>query len=932
VTLTIDHRLETDEAALGETPQGGWAAMTPDAALERVLSTRDGLAAVEADRRLATFGPNVVPRGAATNPWKVAWRQINEPLIWVLIGAAVAAFALGKVEDGIVVAAVVVVNAMIGFLQEYKASRAVEALAAMVPEYATVRRDGTPRRVQVASLVPGDVVQLAAGDEAPADLRLLSASGLSVQEAALTGESVPSIKGVEPVAPDAAIGDRSSMVFGGTLVTGGRGSGLVVETGGRTEFGRMSTMLNDVVELQTPLTKAMARIGVAISIGVVALAGLMLVIGTMRAVANGVEIREASADAAVFAISLAVGAIPEGLPAIVTVALAVGVRRMASRRAIVRSLPAVETLGSTSVVCTDKTGTLTRNEMVVRTITTDTDEIEVTGVGYEPLGRFLRQGREIDAHRLSSKARALLRDAALCNDAALDFDGDGRRWSITGDPTEGALVVVAEKAAIDVEAERRDSSRIGELPFDSTLQMMAVRVESEDGTTRIVVKGSPEAVFARSTLTEEEARQALGRVDEMASRGLRVLAIASRPVGAHRRTSLLTDEDLIDLEVAGTIGMMDPPRPEAVEAIAACHDAGISVKMITGDHAATATAIGREIGLRSGRPAITGAELARADDEELDRIVDSGDVFARVAPEHKLRLVQALQRRGAVVAMTGDGTNDAPALKQADVGVAMGITGTSVSKEAADLVLTDDDFTTIRGAIEEGRRVYDNLIKSLAFVLPTNLALALILMVAVAFFPFDDVTGELLLPIQPVQILWINLVASIALAVPLAFEAPERDVMRRPPRDPGASPLSRYVVWRTMVVAALIATGAIGLSIWEYSEQLAAGVTHAVAIADAQTMAVTAVIFCQIAYVLLSRSITGRAAGVWRSNPAVLVGIVAILVLQLGFVYLPVAHAVFGTAPLTPQQLGVAALVAIGLMSSVAAGKSLRSRRAQRRG
>jgi Ca2+-transporting ATPase len=734
------------------------------------------------------------------------------------------------------------------------------------------------------------------------------------------------------VAGDAQLGDRASMVFGGTLVTAGTATGLVVATGAGTELGRMSALLRDVVELETPLTRALGRIGVVITFAVIAIAVAMLVIGTARAAAAGAALDDAVTDAAVFSISLAVGAIPEGLPAIVTVALAIGVRRMANRHAIVRSLPAVETLGSTSVVCTDKTGTLTRNEMVVRAVNPGGLEVGVEGVGYEPCGRFTRDGASLEEP--PAPVRGLLRDAALCSDATLMQDEAAGTWTITGDPTEGAIVAAASKAGLDVDAERRAVPRLDAVPFDPDLQLMAVLLDerADDGAgRRIVVKGAPEALLDRSSVSGPEREEVLARVEEMASRGLRVLAVASRASAeaGDGLASELTPDHLTALDLHGLIGMIDPPRDQAVDAVRACRDAGITVKMITGDHVVTAAAIGREIGLDGSERAVTGAELAEMSDEELDRAVDRAAVFARVAPEHKLRLVRALQRRRAVVAMTGDGTNDAPALKQADVGVAMGITGTSVSKEAADLVLTDDDFATIRAAIEEGRRVYDNLIKSLAFVLPTNLALALILMAAVAFFPFDQVTGELLLPIKPSQILWINLVASVALAVPLAFEAPEPDVMRRRPRDPDASPLSRFVITRTALVAVLMAAAAIALSIWEYRAQLAAGISHDVAIADAQTMAVSAVIISQVVYVLLSRSLTGRAPSVWRSNPAIALGITTIVVLQLAFVYLPAMHTIFDTAPLTPAQLGVAVAVAVVSMSIVAIDKRVRVQRGE---
>jgi Ca2+-transporting ATPase len=651
----------------------------------------------------------------------------------------------------------------------------------------------------------------------------------------------------------------------------------------------------------------------------------MIMVGTLRTTAEGVSLSDALTESAVFAISLAVGAIPEGLPAIVTVALAIGVRRMAARRAIVRKLPAIETLGSTTVINSDKTGTLTRNEMTVQSLVIGGSRVSVSGVGYEPVGGFAEGDAPLEA--TPEAARELLLDAALCSDATLEHT-DGR-WEITGDPTEAALVVAAEKAGIDVVRARVEHPRTDAIPFESENQFMATLNTLPDGRLRLIVKGAPEVVAARSVASADgplDAEAIHREVEAMAEGGMRVLGLAVREwKGDPGELGL---DDAAGLTFVGLVGMIDPPRTEAIEAIEACHRAGIAVKMITGDHRLTAAAIGRELGLLADEPAITGAEIEQMDDTELRRAVSRTNVFARVAPEHKLRLVRALQEEGHVAAMTGDGTNDAPALKQANIGVAMGITGTSVSKEAADIVLTDDNFATIEAAVEEGRRVYDNLVKSLAFVLPTNLGLALILMFAIMFFPFDEITQELLLPIQPIQILWINLVASVALAVPLAFEVAEPDVMLRPPRDPSASPLSRFVIVRTVLVAILMAAGAIALYAWEYTTQLDAGVSHALAITDAQTMAVTTVIFFQIFYVLNCRSLRGsiRELGAF-SNRAVFIGIGVLVMLQLAFVYTAVMNAIFDTAPLTWGQVGLAALVGATILPVISLEKAIRRRR-----
>jgi magnesium-transporting ATPase (P-type) len=900
-----------------------WHALPPEDVLERLGTDADGLTSAECARRLAVYGANQLERRRRGTALKVLWKQIDEPLIWVLIGAAILAIALGKVDDGLVVAAVVVLNTVVGFIQEFRAGREIEALAEMVPESATALRDGVPTRVPVAELVPGDIVRLAAGDKGPADVRLLQAAALQVDEAALTGESVPVVKSVGAVGADAVLGDRTSIVFGGTLITSGSASGVVVATGAASELGRMSAMLDEVVELDTPLTRGLAKIGKVLTIGVLALSVVMLAVGTVRAAGRGTPLGEALTDSAVFAISLAVGAIPEGLPAIVTIGLAIGVRRMAARRAIVRSLPAIETLGSTTVISSDKTGTLTKNEMTVRRLVTPAGELVVHGVGYAPDGTFTTPMGD-PAGPLGERPIGLLRDVILCNDASLSFR-DGR-WTVDGDPTEGALLVAAAKAGFEPADVRAGAPRIHEVPFDPDLQAMAV-VVADDGGARLIVKGAPEVVAAMADgwvdgdPVDPAAYEA--QIERLGAEGLRVLGVASRPWSLE--DAELTVEDLRGLRLEGLVAMIDPPRQEAIEAVAACHDAGIRVAMITGDHRTTAAAIGRQLGLRG--EAVTGVELAAMDDEELERVVVSTDVFARVAPEHKLRLVRALQRRGEVAAMTGDGTNDAPALKQADIGVAMGITGTSVAKGAADVVLVDDNFATIRAAVEEGRRVYDNLVKALAFVLPTNLGLALILTFAVAFFPFDSVTGELLLPVLPTQLLWINLVASVALAVPLAFEVAEPDVMQRPPREPGASPLSRFVIGRTALVAVLMAGGAIALSWWEYRTQLAAGVSHATAIADAQTMAVTTVIAFQVFYLLQSRSLRAsvREVGL-SSNRVVFVGIAAVIALQLAFIYTPFMQAIFDTAPITAGQLGLAVLVGASVLPVVAAEKLVRTR------
>jgi len=780
------------------------------------------------------------------------------------------------------------------------------------------------------------VVLLASGDKVPADMRLIQMRTLRVEEAALTGESVPTEKQLSPLAPAAGIGDRTCMMFGGTLVAYGTGTAVVVETGAKTELGRIANMLRETTDLQTPLTVALAKIGWYITLAIVVIALSMLVLGTWRAmVETGVAWLPALRETVVFAIALAVGAIPEGLPAIVTIALAIGVQRMAARRAVVRKLPAVETLGSTTVICSDKTGTLTRNEMTVQEIWTPASgAFAVSGVGYAPKGQLLRQGMLVEA--APADVAGLLLAGALCNDASLS--NEAGHWKIHGDPTEGALIVAAEKIALDVEKARALHKRLDAIPFESENQFMATLHAQEGG--RILLKGAPEALLKRCDSTPGggtlDAAVVLREVQTLAAQGMRVLAFAAKP--APGQTGIEMNDTQAGYTLLGLQGMIDPPRPEAIAAIKLCHQAGITVKMITGDHQGTAQAIADQLNILPKDPAapkaIAGAELADMSGAQLRDAAGACNVFARVAPEHKLSLVRALQSRNEVVAMTGDGVNDAPALKQANIGVAMGITGTSVSKEAAGIVLADDNFASIAAAVEEGRRVYDNLIKSLAFVLPTNLGLALILMWAVAFFPFAEVTHvidgvahtvrELLMPMTPAQLLWINLVAAVALALPLAFEAKEPNIMNRPPRDPAAPVLSGFIVMRTFVAAILMTAGAIGLFLYEFR---AAGGSGPEALAKAQTMAVTTVIMFQIFYLLNCRSLRDSMLkiGVF-SNPTVFMGIAAILGLQAMFIYTPFMQAIFETSPLSLSDLLVSTLVGAIILPVISLEKWWRNR------
>ncbi len=895
------------------TPAPTWHALEATAALAALGSRPAGLDEVEVEARRREHGPNLIPAARPDGPLKLLLRQLNSPLLFVLLGSGALALLMGKLTDGAVVLGVVALNALVGFIQEYKAQKAITALDQMVPEHATVRRRDLVRHLAAVEIVPGDVVLLQSGDRVPADLRLIAIKSLQIDEAALTGEAVPVAKRLQPVGEDAALGDRTSMAYGGTMVTYGTGVGVAVTTGGATELGRISSLLHQTEQLDTPLTRSMAKVSLWLTWVILAVTGALFGISLWR----GYPL----ADATVAAISLAVAAIPEGLPAIITIALAIGVRRMARRRVIIRSLPAVETLGSTTVICSDKTGTLTKNEMTVQAIWTPRGHYTLTGTGYDPAGGALRAGAPLDA--APEDLLAVVRAGVACNDAQLRRDARGG-WLIEGDPTEAALLVSGRKVALDAEMLRRDWPRLDAVPFESERQLMGTLHRTPGGGGVIFIKGAPEVVFRRCAGLDPSAARAA--IEEIAGDGMRVLAMAQKQVAA--QVTAIDEADLgSGFDLLGLQGMSDPPRPEAIEAVRLCQAAGITVKMITGDHALTARAIAGQLGLSLARPVVTGAELGRMSDAELGEQAAAATVFARVAPEHKLRLVSALQQRGHVVAMTGDGVNDAPALKRADIGAAMGIAGTAVSRQAADMVLTDDNFASIVAAVEEGRRVFDNLIKSLVFVLPTNIGEALIIMVAVMFFPI--VAGQPEMPILPVQILWVNLVATVALALPLAFEAMEPNVMHRPPRPPGAPILDTFVITRTVYVAVLMTAGAIGLFQYELGLRVASGVVRELAMREAQTMAVTSIIALQIFYLLTCRSLQRSifSIGVF-SNPIVFLGIGVLVALQLAFVYLPALNRLFASAPLDPwgwlRAFGVGAAVWPAVMFE----KWLRRRRA----
>ncbi|MBU4526768.1 MAG: cation-transporting P-type ATPase [Proteobacteria bacterium] len=898
-----------------------WHSSSEQDVMSELETSLSGLTDREAVERLQKYGANALLRKGNDSPWLIFWRQINNPIGWLLISAGVMAVGLQKITDALVVFGAVGINAIIGFIQEYRAGKAIEALAAMMPEFATALRDGQSIAVPAENLVPGDLVTLQSGDKVPADLRLIRVKNLLVEEAALTGESLPVAKRSDAVAQDASLGDRFGMAYSGTLVLQGTATGVVVTTGGATELGRINALLNQTGQMETPLTRQLAKVSSGITVAVVVVVAVLI--------SFGIWVKDAPlGDSLMVAVSLAVAAIPEGLPAVITICLAIGVRRMADRHAVVRHLPAVETLGSTTIICSDKTGTLTRNEMTVQVAWLGGQEYRFSGIGYAPVGEIERDGARLT--ELPAALHDLLTIAILCNDAALRLEQN--IWTITGDPTEAAMLSAAEKADLSSQDFRAHHARLDVIPFESDSKFMAT-LNAIDGQTHILLKGAPETVLERCTLSEPELRRINDAMATYARQGMRVIAFAQKKnVSAEQ---IEPESVRAGLQFAGLLCMIDPPRTEAIDAIRVCQQAGITVKMITGDHPVTAEAIGRQLGLLpQGQSAMSGRDLDGLSEKQLQDAAMSTNVFARVAPEHKLQLVEALQAQRHVIAMTGDGVNDAPALKRADIGIAMGITGTAVSKEAAKVVLMDDNFASITAAVEEGRRVYDNLIKCLAFVLPANLGLACTLSVAMFFFPTIQVDGvnELLLAMSPSQTLWINLVASVTLSIPLAFEVLEPNAMRRLPRSPDEPVFSGFIVTRLIIVGVLMAAGACGLFLWEYyrivGPEPVTSARHALALSEAQTLCVTSITFTQIFYLLNCRSLhSSLFTQGFFSNPAIFIGIGILLVLQACFIYLPPLQTLFNSAPLDGWGWMFAMAVGATVLPVISFDKWVRNRR-----
>ncbi len=862
----------------------------------------DGLTADDAARLLAQHGANRLPPPERDPLWKRILVHFDDVLIYVLLVAAVLKAVVGDWVDFAVVLAVAIINAGIGFVQEGKAESALASLRTMLSTHAEALREGQWSKIDADDLVPGDIVRVRAGDRVPADVRVLEATNLRIEESALTGESVPAEKHERAVDAEAGVGDRTSMMFSSTLVAAGQGSGVVVATGQHTEIGRIQTMMSEVTDVKTPLTRQLDTFGKVIAVAILGLGAFMVLVGHLVHSQPVDELLSA-------AIGFAVAAVPEGLPALVTITLALGVQQMARRRAITRKLPAVETLGSVTTICSDKTGTLTRNEMTARTVLTADVTVDVEGLGYAPEGRVTIDGVEV-VRGARASFDALTDVMALCNDARVER-GESGRWGLVGEPTEGALAVLGVKAG----AGTGEWERLAVLPFESATKYMATLDRRGDDAPVLHVKGAPDRVLERcSTQTSADGGREpldrdrwLERIDELGAQGLRVLAAARRTADAGATT--VVAEDVADgLELCGLVGIVDPPRPEAIEAIAECHAAGIRVKMITGDHAGTALAIAREMGIvQEGARVLTGAELEELTTTELRKVVRDVDVYARTSPEHKIRIVAALQAHGEVVAMTGDGVNDAPALTQADVGIAMGIKGTEVTKDAAEIVLADDNFATIERAVEEGRRIYDNIRKSLLFLLPTNGAQSLVIIVAVL--------AGLTMPLLPVQVLWVNMITAVTLSLALAYEQAEPGIMRRRPRSSKGGILDAAAVSKIVVASLAIGAAALGVFVWRER----AGEPLAVA----RTTAVTTLALAQLTYLFSCRFLdrSSLTLAVLRGNRVLWLSAGALLVLQVVFVYAPFMHVWFSSASIGAAHWGVAVAVSVGVLLVVELAK-----------
>ncbi len=933
----------------GSMPEA-WHAVDVETLFERQASSPTGLSKREAAERLAKTGPNELVQTARISPLRILFEQFTDVLVIILIIAAVISGYLGiskgestELWDAILIAIIVVLNSVLGFIQEFRAEKSLQALKALAAPKAHVVREGEGLAIPARELVPGDAVVLAAGDKVPADLRLFEAASLRTNEASLTGESTPVTKATAVLPQDAFLGDRKNMAFMGTTVEGGRGKGLVVATGMATELGKIAGLVQQETKEETPLQRQLDRLGRQIGAIILGIAAAVFVIMFLK-----------EADAMgnlellfLTAVGLAVAAIPEGLPAVVTISLALGLQRMIRRHALIRKLPAVEALGAATVICSDKTGTLTKGEMNVRSFFVDGRTYEVRGEGFDPSGDFVLDGQEVDLAAHPDLREALV-CGVLCNDASIRREGE--RWVCEGDPTEGALVVSAMRAGLDADILRSEQPRVAEIAFTSERKMMStlhaplsavalheILAVSEDrrhlslaevGAKMLYVKGAPERIVAacthhlvqgeRKPLTEYDRKQYLFQNQEMATRALRVLGLASRSFPGELPP--IRDRGLEEgLTFLGLVGMMDAPRLDAMKAIDRCKKAGIQVVMITGDHKLTAMAVAREMGiLAEGERALTGEELDRVPPEELLRDVEHIKVYARVSPEHKMRIVDAWKKKGHLVAMTGDGVNDAPALKRAALGVAMGITGTDVAKESADMVLLDDNFASIVAAVEEGRGIYENIRKFVAYLLSANAGEVLIMLLATLF-----VTNPDFLPFfTPVQLLWINLVTDGLPALALGVDPYPTDIMNRRPRDPKEGVLSRDIAFLIVVVAVILTVGTLGIFAWEWADGSEPVRT--------QTVAFTTIVFFELFLVFAIRS---PRQTLWQigflTNKKLIYAVLLSMALQISVIYAPFFQSAFHTQPLTPFDWVRTLVISLSAFLIVELLKVLRQRAAK---
>ncbi len=855
--------------------------------LINIQSQTDGLSGEQVKQRQQQYGPNRLTPPAGESNWQKFLRQFKNVLLYVLIVAAMMSWVLGRWTDGAVILAVVVINGIFGFIQEGKAEQALASIRNMLRVHTHVLRDGVRQQVDAEELVPGDIVLLESGDRVPADLRLIESINLGVQESALTGESFSVQKNTDPVSAEAPLAERFCMLYAGTLVTQGRARGVTIGTGDNTEIGKIGNMLRAVEPLATPLMKQLGDLGHTLTKAILVLTVFTFLFGWIW--------RDYPVDELFMAaVGLAVAAIPEGLPAVITITLAIGVQRMASHNAIIRRLPAVETLGSVSVICTDKTGTLTRNEMSAQSVRLSTGELAVSGVGYHPEGD-ITSDEQLPTDAQNQTLQRLATAAILCNDAR--FDQETLPWQLHGDPTEGALLILAAKAGLDPASVQQSTPRLAEIPFESSHGYMATLHPAPEGNTtlyQLLLKGAPEKVLGMCSrvwtptgsrpLHMDEWQQA---IDSFAARGQRVLALAEADTADADIAMIDNPDGTPDLSayqfsLLGLVGIMDPPREEARHAIAQCQQAGIRVIMVTGDHASTAAAIGSQLGLSEPLQVITGSELENMSDAELQQKAAQLDIVARATPAHKLKLVAALQADQQVVAMTGDGVNDAPALKRADIGVAMGMKGTEAAKEAAEMVLADDNFATLRTAVLEGRTVYDNLRKALVFLLPTNGGQALVMIAAILL--------GITLPITPVQILWINMVSAITLSLPLVFDKAAANLMQRAPRQSDESLLSNALLFRIAFVSVLLMALTLVLYNWSTSQQPD--------LARARTVAINCLVGAEMVYLISCRSLVSSTLSLtsWLENGYALLAIFLLTLMQLALTYVPFMHMLFGTA------------------------------------